>query len=130
MGVTKNFVDTVLYGPLKYQGIGVENSYFLQGIVHIIAFLNKAAYNSSTGKLLQSNAEFFRVEMGNPFPLTSTTNNGKTYAPYMPSRWYKNLWRFMSNPLFKLEITEDYEDRPVLQEKDEYLMIAFAARGF
>ena len=35
----------------------------------------------------------------------------------------------MSNPLFKLETTEDYEDLPVLREKDEYLMIAFVAGG-
>ena len=36
----------------------------------------------------------------------------------------------MSNPLFKLEITEDYEDLPVLREKDEYLMNAFVAGGY
>mmetsp|Transcript_38952 Transcript_38952/g.43615 ORF Transcript_38952/g.43615 Transcript_38952/m.43615 type:complete len:105 (+) Transcript_38952:100-414(+) len=42
----------------------------------------------------------------------------------------QELWKFTSNPLFKLEITEDYEDLPVLREKDEYLMQAFIAGGF
>ena len=84
-GMAKNFAHAVLYGPLEYQGIGVKNPYFLQGIIHIIAFLNEAAYNSSTGKLLQSNAEFFMVEMGIPFSLTSTAYNEKTFASYMPS---------------------------------------------
>ena len=36
----------------------------------------------------------------------------------------------MSNPCFKLEITEDYEDLPVLREKDEYLIEAFIDGGF
>ena len=48
----------------------------------------------------------------------------------MPSGWYKNLWRFMSNPLFKLDITEDYDDIPLLSKKDEYLMSALVEGGF
>ena len=36
----------------------------------------------------------------------------------------------MSNPLFKLEITEDYNDLPVLRERDKYLMKAFVDGGF
>ena len=58
--MVKNFAHAVLFGPTEYQGIGVKTSYFIQGIIHIIAFLNEAAYNSSNGELLQSNADFFR----------------------------------------------------------------------
>ena len=36
----------------------------------------------------------------------------------------------MSTPLFKLDITEDYKDVPLLRQKDEYLMMAFVKRGF
>ena len=36
----------------------------------------------------------------------------------------------MSNPLFKLDITEDYEDLLILCNKDEYLMRAFVADSF
>ena len=36
----------------------------------------------------------------------------------------------MSNPLFKLDITEDYDDIPLLCKKDEYLMKAFVDCGF
>ena len=48
----------------------------------------------------------------------------------MPSGWYKNLWKFMSTPLYKLEIFEDYKDSPLLRQKDEYLMMAFVNEGF
>ena len=33
-------------------------------------------------------------------------------------------------PFFKLKITEDYEDLPVLRERDKYLTKAFADSGF
>mmetsp|Transcript_40850 Transcript_40850/g.46069 ORF Transcript_40850/g.46069 Transcript_40850/m.46069 type:complete len:193 (+) Transcript_40850:1227-1805(+) len=65
-----------------------------------------------------------------PFSLTSTKHNEKTYASYMPSGWYKNLWRFVSTLIFDLEITEDYKDLPVLWERDVYLMEAFVDGGF
>ena len=110
----QNFQYAILYGHLKYQGIGVKTPYFLQEIIHIITFLNETTCNSSTGELLQSNAGYFRVEIDIPFSLTSTKYYEKTYASYTPSGWYKNLWRFMSNPLFKLEITEDYDHIPLL----------------
>ena len=90
-GMGKNIAHAIFYGPLEYQGIGVQNPYILQGIIHIITFLNGGACNSSTGKLLRANAEFFRVEMGIPFSLTNTKYDEKTYAAYMPSGWYKNL---------------------------------------
>ena len=48
----------------------------------------------------------------------------------MPSGWYKTLWRFMLNPLFKLEITKDHDGLPILRKKDVYLMQAFVDGGF
>ena len=128
--MVKNFPHAILYGPIVYQRIEVKNPFFLQEIIHIITFLNEVACNSSTGKLLRSNAEFFRVEIGIPFSLISTKYNKKIYASYMPSGWYKNLWRFMLNPLFKLDITEHYDDIPLLRQRDEYLMQAFVEGGF
>ena len=36
----------------------------------------------------------------------------------------------MSTPIFDLKITEDYQDLPILREKDVYLMKAFVDGGF
>ena len=49
--MAKNIAHAILYGPLQYQGIVVQNPYILQEILRIIAFLNKGACDSSTGKL-------------------------------------------------------------------------------
>ena len=83
--MVKNLAHAVFFGPQEYQDINVKKSYFLQGIIHIIAFLNGTACNFSTGELLRSNIEFFWVKIGIQFSLTSTTYNEKTFASYMPS---------------------------------------------
>ena len=49
-GIICNLAHAILYGPEFYRGLAVKNQYFLQDIIHIIAFLNKAVCNSSTGK--------------------------------------------------------------------------------
>ena len=112
--MAKNFPGSVLHGPQLYQGIGVNNAYFLQEIIHTTAFLNEAACNSSTGELLTAIAESFRVKLGIPFTMTSIPYNEKTFAFFMPEGWYKSLWKFLSDPLHKLEITKDYDDLPFL----------------
>ena len=68
--------------------------------------------------------------MGISFPLTNTKYDEKTFAAYMPSGWYKNLWRFMSTPIFDLEVTENYKDMPILCKIDAYLMEVFVDGGF
>ena len=68
--------------------------------------------------------------MGISFSLTNTKYDEKTYAAYMPSGWYKNLWRFLSTPIFDLEVTEDYQDMPILCGNNVYLIEAFVDGGF
>ena len=48
----------------------------------------------------------------------------------MPQGWYKSLWKFMSNPLYNLDITKDYDDLPLLCNKDVYIIQAFVNNGF
>ena len=68
--------------------------------------------------------------MGIPFSLTNTKYDKKTYAYYMPSGWYKNLWKLMLTPIFDLGVTEDYLNILILCEKDAYFMEAFVKGGF
>ena len=51
------------------------------------------------------------------------------FASYMPNGWCKSLWRFLSNPLYKLDIIEDYEDIQLLWEKYVYIMQSFVNNG-
>ena len=118
--VVRNLAHAMLHGPEEYQGLAVKNSYFLQEIFYIIAFLTESVCNSSNGKLLRASAEAFRVEIGIPFSLTSTPYDANTFAYYCPPCWYKSLWKFASNVLYKLDISEDYPDLVLLQVNDVF----------
>ena len=87
---------------------------------------------SQTGILLKACAEAFRVEIGITFSLTNTKYDGRTFAYYVPNCWYKTLWKFTSLPEFDscLEIVEDFEDPPLLRQRDVYLMSVFETNGY
>ena len=79
--MVKFLARAVLYGPTLYQGIDAKNPFFLQEITHIMAFLNESIYGFSTGNLLQSITETFRVKMGIPFSITDTEyDDNKLYT--------------------------------------------------
>ena len=90
-GIVCNMAHAVVYGPAKYQGLGVLNPFFLQQIIHITTLITEAVCNSSTGILFRYSAETFRIEIGIPFSLTFTTYDEKTFASYCPPCWYKSL---------------------------------------
>ena len=81
-GVARNLAHAVLYGPEKYQGLAVQNPFFLQQIIPITTLVTEAVCNSSTGRIFRYCAETFRVEIGIPFSLTSTPYDEKTFASY------------------------------------------------
>ena len=49
---------------------------------------------------------------------------------YLPLDWYKSLQQYVKNILYKLDVSDDYPDLPLLQSKDVYLMQAFVDSGF
>ena len=82
--MVKNLARAVFYGPALYQGIDAKNPCYLQEIIHIMAFLKISVCGSSTGDLLRSNADTFRVEVGIQFSITGTKYDAKMFAYYMP----------------------------------------------
>ena len=123
-------LNTVLYGPEKYQGLAVQNPFFLQQIINVTTLVTETVCNSSTGKLLRYSAETFRVEIGIPSLLTSTPYDEKTFASYCPPCWYKSLWQFMSKAIYRLDLCEDYPDLQPLRMNDVFLMQSFVDSGF
>ena len=131
-GMVKNMPHAIFYGPEKYQGLNVHNPYFLQGIIHVMVLIQESVLQSQTGTLLKACAEAFRVKIGIPFSLTNTKYDRRTFAYYVPNCWYKTLWKFTSLPEFDscLEIVEDFEDPPLLRQRDVYLMSVFETNGY
>ena len=130
--MVRNMPHAIFYGPEKYQGLNVHNPYFLQGITHIMVLIQESVLQSQNVILLKACTEAFRVEIGIPFSLTNTKYDRRRFAYYVPNCWYKTLWKFMSLPEFDscLEIVEDFEDPPLLRQRDVYLMSVFETNGY
>ena len=130
MGIGKILTPAVFYDTALYQCIDTKNPFFLQEIAHIKTFLNQSVSSSPTRDLLLSIAEVFRVDIGFPFYIARTEYKEKTFIYYLQDGWYKSLWKFNSKACYKLDITKDYEDLPLILSKEVYLMQAFVNNGY
>ena len=120
-----------------------ETLTILKKLIRIIVFLNlnEANCNSSSGKLLRrAHAKTFCSDIGIPITLTAPPYNEKAFASniyiyvYIYAYWLiqKSVWRFTSNRFcnYILDITEDYQDLPLLHKKVLYIMKAFVDNTF
>jgi hypothetical protein len=51
-GVVRTMPRAVVWGPVRYQGLGIRHIYTTQGIEHLLAMLRHATRPTLTGKLL------------------------------------------------------------------------------
>ena len=56
-GISRNFPRDVLYGPMKYQGMGAKDPWILQGLKHLEVLWEKTERNDVTGKLFSAEFE-------------------------------------------------------------------------
>ena len=64
IGVCKTMPRSLVYAPLKYQGLDIHNLYTTQGLSHIKGLLNHIWQGTTTGKLLQTSLEYAKIEVG------------------------------------------------------------------
>ena len=82
--------------------------------MYIMTHIQESVCKSQTGGLLLLSAEAFRMELGVPFILGSTSSF--PYGYYIPDCWYITLWNFIE--AHPVEIVEDYPSLPTLHEGD------------
>ena len=92
--IQRNFPRSVLYGPEQYQGMGVENPYWVEGIEHIKAIVNKIKGATDTGDLLQATIEQQEVKLGTGKGFV--TDYGQFNCIATEWTWIHHTWRFIS----------------------------------
>jgi hypothetical protein len=65
-GVCHSFPREAVYGPRRYNGMGVQHPFVLQVSHHIDALLSHGPSDSLTGQFLRSNLECHQLEIGLP----------------------------------------------------------------
>ena len=74
--------------------MGVENPYWVEGIEHIKAIVDKIKGATDTGDLLQATIEQQEVELGSGEGLT--TDYGQFNCIATERTWIHHTWRFIS----------------------------------
>ena len=121
-GIVRTISPAIVYGPMKYQGLGVHDLYVTQGISHTEKLINHA-YSSKdpTGQLLRASAQHLLLELGTGHQLFD--HDYRVLGSIATRSWMKHTWQFYSEFGLKLEST-----LPTLKlqcPRDQFLMSAF-----
>jgi len=64
IGVSRSMARSLVYAPIKYQGLAIGNLYITQGLVQVKALLDHIWQGTTTGKLLRTSIEYVKIELG------------------------------------------------------------------
>lgn len=102
LGINRKFKRDVLYGPLEFQGLNIQNPFLTQGIHHITDIVDHSWQQTPTGAFIATSLEHLRLELGQNIPILETAMD--TYSPYLLNEsWIVAAWKFMSNHHVKIK---------------------------
>jgi hypothetical protein len=90
----------VVWGPVRYQGLGIRHLYTTQGIEHLLAILRHATRPTLTGKLLRTTIEEMHLEIGVSESFLSYSF--ADYAVIATRSWISAIWKFLSESRIKV----------------------------
>lgn len=120
-GIIRSMNRSICYGEIKYQGLGLRNPYYIQGIEHIKRLLNHGTSDTTTGKLLRANIELTKLEVGVGNDLFSFSF--EKYGFLATNGWVKDTWKFLWE--FNISFSEQTTNPPLLRIQDSYIMEDF-----
>jgi ribonuclease HI len=123
--VASNFPSKVLYGPKKFQGMGIMHPFYTQEMSHLALCLYEGENQTITGELLRASMEQLLLELGTPGKLLqldySKLENIATDC------WIKTVWKFAWEN--EIEITDTGPQLEPYRWNDQFLMEEFARKG-
>ena len=121
-GINRYIPRDVLYAPLTYQGLGVQNPFIIQGCKHIHDMVEHLHKNSITGQLIATSLEHLRIEMGSNVPIMST-DPSLFAAFHLTDSWVMDTWKFCHEQGITVE--DKTPSLPMLRENDKCIMDEF-----
>ena len=92
-GMQRNFPRAVVYGPAKFQGLGVKDPYLTQGIEKIRAIIDTPLLKSGTFDRITAVVEQFYVQVGTSAGLET---DPKLFAKAVDDdTWISHVWKFL-----------------------------------
>ena len=126
-GVVRTIPRKIVHGPKKFQGLGVDNLYTLQGIAHTAVLIRHGkSMDHFNGQLLRANIEQAKLEVGTNGPLF--TQDYLTFSCLLTHCWVKHTWKFLSEN--NMTIEDSLPDVRLRREGDALLTNLFVAAGY
>ena len=64
MGIYRSMSRSLVYAPIKRQGLGINKLYTTHGLIDVRKLLNNIWRGAETWKFLQTSMEYNKIEMG------------------------------------------------------------------
>jgi hypothetical protein len=98
-GVIKTMPHAMVWGPVRYQGLGIRHLYITQGTKHLLAILRHATRPTLTGKLPQTTIKEMQLEIG--VPKSFLSYSFADYGVIATRSWISTNWKFLSESRIK-----------------------------
>ncbi len=125
-GIVRSFPRQVVYGPKKYHGLGLRHPWVVQTIRHFQVLWTEWHKPSMTGKLLRSNMEQLRMEVG--WPGQSAQWPLADLQKYLSKTWLSRT--LIDGLTVGLTFQDDAPELLPLRVGDVFLMQRFWEMGF
>ncbi len=124
--VQRKLPRALVYGPIKYQGIGIEDPWTLQLIEHLQCILRHGTRPTPNGQFIRSNMENLVLELGSATPFWDL--NYDEWKCLATSSWIKYTWRDLHDS--PLSLRGPLTMIPPQRHNDIFLMDVFITKQF
>jgi hypothetical protein len=124
-GIVRTLDRSICYGPLKFQGLGIQDPYVKQGIEHIKMILQHGHVSNIPGKLLTYTIEGTMLEaglIGNLFD-----HDFDKYGQLATTSWIKATWKFLWE--YNISLKLNPIPSSILRIRDTPLIYEIIERG-
>jgi hypothetical protein len=121
-GVVRSMPRAVVWGPLRYQALGIHHLYMTQGVEHLLAILRHATHPTLSGQLLRMTIEEMQLEIGLPRSFLSYPY--AQYGPIATISWIAVTWKFLSDS--QITVFDPFPKPEPATPADRFLMEGFS----
>ena len=116
LGTNRHFPRVLLFGPEKYQGMGLTHPYDAQMISQIITLISEGNNRSITGKIIDASLEQFLLEIGTYQGINSDVHRCENWVT---ESWIKNIWRYSKQHMITIHHPHQI---PLMRSQDSCIM--------
>ena len=126
-GVVRSIPRAVVYGPVKFQGLGIPNLYTFQQTQHILRILKYCLVEENiTGQLIRHSLEATKLEIGCEGSVLMKSFD--EVGCLTTSTWLTHTWKFLSENNMRIE--DSVPELELQREGDQYLIRLFQQARF